>query len=143
VIVFDLRCAGGHVFEAWFASGAAFEEQRARGLLMCPTCGDADVGKAVMAPNVAAKGNRAAAGAPPPQVRAMLAAVAAAQAEALKTSRWVGGAFAETARAMHEGTAPEAPIHGRATPDEARALAEDGVPVLPLLVPVVPPEAAN
>ncbi len=29
MIVFDLRCSGGHVFEAWFGSSAAYEEQRA------------------------------------------------------------------------------------------------------------------
>jgi hypothetical protein len=36
-----------------------------------------------------------------------------------------------------------APIHGQATRAEAVALAEEGVPVAPLLIPVVPPEARN
>ena len=31
MIIFDLRCAPlGHVFEAWFASSAAFADQRLR-----------------------------------------------------------------------------------------------------------------
>ena len=148
MIVFDLRCSGDHVFEAWFASSAAYEEQRERGLLMCPVCGDAAVGKAVMAPRLGAKANaaRPSAAAPagmPPEVRAVLAKVAAAQAAALPTSRWVGARFAQEARAMHDGATEHATIHGQATPEEARALAEDGVAVLPLLVPVTPPEAAN
>ena len=58
MIVFDLRCGHGHVFEAWFGSSAAYEEQRAGGMIACPMCGSAEIGKAVMAPNVAAKGNR-------------------------------------------------------------------------------------
>jgi hypothetical protein len=36
----------------------AYEDQKARGLLLCPVCGDTGIDKAVMAPNVAAKGNQ-------------------------------------------------------------------------------------
>jgi hypothetical protein len=142
VIVFDLRCSGGHVFEAWFGSSAAYEEQRAGGLIACPACGDGEIGKAVMAPAVSAKGNQAPA-VPAEAIKAAMAMIAAEQAKALETSQWVGAAFAGKARAMHEGDEPAAPIHGQATREEAKALAEDGVPVMPLLVPVVPPEARN
>ena len=62
MIVFDLKCGAGHVFEAWFGSSADYDSQRERGLIACPLCGDAQVGKAVMAPNVAAKGNRGGGG---------------------------------------------------------------------------------
>jgi hypothetical protein len=151
VIVFDLRCAVGHVFEAWFGSSAAWEEQRAAGLVACPMCGNDAVEKAVMAPNVGAKGNQAPAASaptptapvPPEAIKAAMAALAAAQAEALKGSQWVGTAFADKARAMHLGEAPHAPIHGQTSVDEAKALIEEGVPVAPLPLPVVPPEACN
>ncbi|MHA6722562.1 DUF1178 family protein [Sphingomonas sp. RS2018] len=144
MIVFDLRCSNGHVFEAWFGSSDAFETQRSGGLVVCAICGDADVAKAVMAPNVAAKGNRGGdAPAPAAAMKAALAAIASAQAEALKTSTWVGPDFATRARAMHDGTVDHAPIHGQATRAEAKALVEDGVAVAPLIVPVVPPETLN
>ena len=142
MILFDLRCGGGHVFEAWFKSGAAYHDQRDCGLIACPVCGDADVAKAVMAPNVAPKGNRREP-ASPQAMKAAMAALASAQAEALKTSTWVGGKFAETARSMHAGEVAEAPIHGQATRAEAKALVEEGVPVSPLPVPVVAPDAVN
>ena len=45
------------------------------------------------------------------------------------------------ARAIHSGYAPERPIWGEATPKEARALAEDGLPVAPL--PFGPREKSN
>ena len=57
MIVFDLRCSGGHVFEAWFASSAAYAEQRDKAQVECPLCGDRMIEKAVMAPQIAAKGN--------------------------------------------------------------------------------------
>jgi hypothetical protein len=142
VIVFDLKCGTGHVFEAWFGSSGAYEAQRTGGLIQCPLCGDGDIAKAVMAPNVAAKGNQAPAVAPE-ALKAAMAAVAEIQSKMLEKSQWVGTAFADKARAMHLGETPAAPIHGQASADEAKALVEEGVPVAPLLVPIVPPEACN
>lgn len=161
MIVFDLQCGpNGHRFEGWFGSSQDYESQQARGLVSCPTCGSPEVVKAVMAPNVGRKGNQMPvptrttgepaspaqpmANAPlPPEAVAMLKAVAAMQAEAIKSSTWVGEKFADDARAMHYGEKDPAAIHGRATLDEARELMEEGIPVAPLLVPVVPPEEAN
>ncbi len=154
MIVFDLRCDGGHVFEAWFGSSDDYEGQQARGLVSCPLCGSGEVGKAVMAPAVGAKGNQLPAPAAPnrpvpmqngptpslEQMKAMLTALARAQAKALEGSEHVGKRFAEEARAIHDGEAPDRVIHGQATPEEARALVEDGVPVAPLPFPIVPPD---
>lgn len=159
MIVFDLACIEGHRFEGWFGSSADFEDQRARGLLACPTCGASDVSKAPMAPAVPAKGNsrqevlspetrapeaRAMANSPmPPEMQKALAALAKAQAEALKSSTWVGDKFAEETRKMHYGERDEAPIHGQASLAEAKALIEEGVPVAPLPFPVAPPDKLN
>ena len=155
MIVYDLSCTDGHRFEGWFGSSADFEDQRARGLLACPHCGSGDVAKAPMAPAVPAKGNtrqdilpsessRPMANTPmPPEVQKALAALAKAQAEALKKSTWVGEKFAEESRAMHYGERDEAPIHGQATLAEAKALIEEGVPVAPLPFPVAPPDKLN
>jgi hypothetical protein len=72
-----------------------------------------------------------------------MAALAAAQAKALEKSTWVGPRFAQEARSMHLGESEHRPIHGQASPDEARALADEGVPIAPLPLPVVPPDEAN
>lgn len=165
MIVFDLACAHGHRFEGWFNSSAGFAEQRERRLIACPICSDIEVDKAVMAPRLTAKGNqRSEAPADVPadtkvvpmttapagdaalseaMMRALVAAVAAKQAEMLPQSRWVGRDFAPAARAMHEGRAEVELIHGSVSPQEAADLHDDGVAALPLLVPFVPPEQAN
>jgi len=162
MIVFDLECrAGGHRFEGWFGSSADFEQQQQRGLLCCPTCGSSDVTKAVMAPNVGRKGNQMTERAPvavpdqpvmtapaavpplPPEAVAMLRAVAEAQAEALKSSRWVGDRFADTARAIHYGEQDAELIHGQASAEDVQALTEEGIEIAPILFPVVPPGEAN
>jgi hypothetical protein len=53
-----------------------------------------------------------------------------------KNSTYVGNRFAAEARAMHVGDKDETAIHGEATPEEARALVEDGVPILPVPIPI-------
>ena len=146
MIVFDLKCGGGHVFEAWFGSSADYESQRGRSLIACPVCGDSAIDKAVMAPNVAAKGNRRSDAVPAlgkPDPKQLMAALAEAQAKMLEGSKWVGVAFADKARAMHLGEEAHAPIHGQASAEEAKALIEEGVAVAPLPLPVVPPEQRN
>ena len=47
-------------------------------------------------------------------------------------SDYVGKDFANEARAMHLGDTPERAIYGEAKPEEAKALIEDGIQVLPL-----------
>ncbi|HYI39759.1 MAG TPA: DUF1178 family protein [Allosphingosinicella sp.] len=152
MIIFDLRCAPqGHVFEAWFASSSAFQEQQGRGLVACPLCGSADVAKAPMAPAVGAKGNKAPASAPPGslfagapgEVKEMLAAAAAFQKTLLAGSEGVGPRFAAEARAIHLGEADNRAIHGEATRAEAESLIDEGVAIAPLPFPMVPPGEEN
>ena len=122
MIVFDLRCRHGHVFEAWFGSSADHEKQAATGMIACPICGDTAITKAVMAPAVAAKGNRSDGAA------AMLAAQRRLEAE----SDYVGESFATRARARHADTTPARPIYGEATLSDAQALVDDGIGIMPL-----------
>lgn len=156
MIVFDLACKNaGHVFEIWFGSSVDYEDQKARGLVMCPYCGSTEVDKAVMAPNVTPKGNRrneapaaapvpAAANMPSPaEFKAMVSKLAEVQARMLDGSDYVGSRFADEARSMHLGEQESRPIHGQTSPEEAKALIDEGVPVAPLLLPVRPPKSEN
>jgi len=168
MIVFDLACtANGHRFEGWFGSSDDFADQQARGLVVCPACNSADVVRAVSAPHIGRKANQRAepsrqtvlpavpvqaptsapamqADSPlPPEAIAALKTIATLQAEALKSSTWVGKRFADNARAMHYGETDVTPIHGQATPQEARALIEEGVDIAPILFPIAPPKDLN
>jgi hypothetical protein len=136
MIVFDLQCGGdGHVFEAWFRSGADFEEQAAKGLVQCPLCGTPKVAKAPMAPSVRRKGNVVS--------KSPVEMLAKLQTEMLRNSEWVGDRFADEARAMHLGETEPRAVHGQATAEQASSLVEDGVPIAPLPLPLVPPGQVN
>jgi hypothetical protein len=138
VIVFDLRCRDGcAVFEGWFDSGEDFAQQSERGLVQCPYCGTANVEKAPMAPRVSRSG------AVPSEVREKIAELAALQSKLLSNSEWVGSDLPETARAMHLGELEPRAVHGQASANEAKSLIDEGVPILPLPLPVVPPDQVN
>jgi len=133
MIRYALRCARDHRFDAWFASGADFDRQKAAGLVACAVCGGTDVDKDLMAPGVAG-------GAASPDDPAPLSRPASPAEQALgelrrrieATSDNVGRDFAREARRIHAGEAPARSIIGEARPAEARALIEDGIPVAPL-----------
>jgi len=160
MISFTLQCKAGHSFESWFKSADAFDSLLAGRHLSCPTCGSAEVSKALMAPAVRPARNAASASSPSGKAageaagktavaRASLSApptelqqaLAALRREVEKNSEYVGLNFAAEARRIHEGDAPERSIYGEAKPEEARKLLEDGVPVAPL--PFIPPRRTN
>lgn len=154
MIVFDLKCdEAGHVFEAWFSSTVSFEEQKRRNLLLCPICGDSRIGKALMAPRVGAKGNKQGERTTIPVVsddgrsdsdaKALLSAMAALQSKMLEDSTWVGQDFDRQARAMDAGEIDRSTIHGQVSRAEAAELVNDGIGVVPLPFPVIPPEKRN
>lgn len=60
MITYDLRCASAHIFEGWFASSAAYDDQQSRRLLCCPVCGDTSIAKVLTAPFIGRKTNQSA-----------------------------------------------------------------------------------
>lgn len=135
MIHYTLRCSEAHAFDGWFASGAGFDAQVARGLVECPVCGDTAVERGLMAPAVPKKANArpaksksvAVAGEKlPDHVRATLQRL---RAEVEETCDYVGDRFAEEARRIHDGESAVRGIYGETTPEEAEALAEDGIAV--------------
>jgi hypothetical protein len=139
--VLDLKCAHEHRFEGWFASADEFESQLARKLVACPVCSATDVSRMPSAPRLnltSARGDAPASA----QLPAAASDAAALQARALKFMRDlvektenVGERFAEEARRIHYNEAPARNIRGVTTPEDAHALLEEGIEVMPLPVP--------
>ena len=149
MIRFALRCDNDHRFESWFRSGPAFDALQAGGQVECPVCASRQIEKAPMAPAVSAGKAEAAAPSPDATGGVLSAGRDSEVARALDRLRRaieagtddVGRQFADEARAIHEGRAPERAIRGEASADETRALLRDGIPVMPL--PFRDPQKAN
>ncbi|QPM88968.1 DUF1178 family protein [Pseudooceanicola algae] len=146
MIQFSLKCDRDHRFDSWFQSSEAFEKLQGASMITCAICGSAHVDKAPMAPRVqTSRGDDAAPGSNPLQTEAAQLQAEQAMAEMRRkveaTADYVGKDFARQAREIHDGAKPGRAIYGEARPEEARALLEDGVPVLPL--PFTPRRKTN
>lgn len=141
MIRYDLRCEAGHGFDGWFRSSDDFDTQGARGLLSCPVCGSDKVEKALMAPAVRLKAAAAPVeAAPAPEAPQPVALVDEREAKLrsmlreLRTqltanSEDVGERFPEVARQMHAEEIEKRSVHGKASAEDAKALAEEGIEV--------------
>ena len=167
MIRYTLNCEHGHTFESWFQNSAAYDKQAKRALVTCPVCGSAKVEKAIMAPRLARAEAAAPAEALPMPLPAMPASLPAPQPplpaprktpvaimspqerelrkklkelreHVTKNADYVGPRFPEQARKIHYGEVEHRSIYGEASPDEAKALHEEGIEFHPL--PILPDE---
>ena len=103
LIRYALSCPHAHGFEGWFSSSEDFERQQSSGLVTCPVCNSAEIGKVLMAPSVATSRKKE-------ETRTLV--LEAAQQEAVRKLRQtvaeiranaddVGERFAEEARRIH------------------------------------------
>ncbi len=134
--VLNLRCAHGHRFEGWFSSNEAFDTQLASGLVECPMCGDITITKLLAAPrlNLGAHPKPSATLATPPLESSLEARWMGAVRAVMAQTEDVGERFAEEARKIHYGETSERGIRGRATPEQAAGLLDEGIAVLSLPV---------
>ena len=161
MILYRLRCSKGHEFESWFKDSKTYERQEKKSLIGCAVCGNGKVERAPMAPRLGKSGKKvevekpaadtpvapAAPAAPAPDQQQMAAlarhmpkelreALLKVRTEVEKNCEHVGDKFAEEARKIHFGETDQRGIYGEATAEEAKTLAEDGVPFMP--IPVFP-----
>ncbi len=157
MIKYSLVCESAHGFESWFPDSASYDTQVKRGLVECPTCQSKQVSKAMMAPAISTSRRKEArreamqavaeaTPAPTPEAapvqqpvallderqQAVRAMIRELHEKLTENSTDVGSSFPEEARRMHDGETPQRSIHGQATFEEAKALVEEGIPVLPL-----------
>lgn len=149
--VFNLRCHLDHRFEGWFGSEADRQHQLSQGLLSCPLCGSLEVTLLPSAPHVQIRrpsqsespsalptlhAGRPSSPDSPSAVDLQTAWVEAVQ-DMMANTDDVGEQFADEARRIHYGESATRGIRGQATLEESRALLDEGIKVVPWVVPEV------
>lgn len=127
MIVYDLKCRRGHVFEAWFRDSAAYDEQAGAAKVACPTCGSRRIEKAPMAPRVAKGRDGDQPGAKAGRAAEVMRALRELRREVEENFDYVGPQFADEARKIHYGEADAHNIYGETSDDEAEALRDEGI----------------
>ena len=147
MIHYDLKCSADHAFDGWFKDSVAFERLAKRGLVECPrlrrreggACADAARRRTARGaagagsgaapaptPRPPARSPEMAGGRLPAHMRAMLQKM---RAEVERHCDYVGPQFAEEARKIHRGESDKRGIYGEASPEQAEALADEGIQV--------------
>jgi hypothetical protein len=136
--VLNLRCANGHGFEGWFASDEEFMQQNGQGLIECPLCADRIVSRLPSAPRLNLSGQREPEVQPTPPTappQALQVQWMQAVRRMLDTTDDVGERFPQEARRIHYGEIEARGIRGQATPEERRALIDEGIEIMSLPMP--------
>lgn len=132
MIVFDLKCSRGHIFEGWFKSLESFEEQNDKNMVACPHCNDFNVNK-VLSPVAVKKSNPEKYAASDPIDYQRLAREVVGYIQ--KNSEDVGPKFAAEALKMHYGVAEKRNIRGSATNEEEKTMKEEGIEFFKIPMP--------
>lgn len=146
MLVVDLHCEHGHVFEGWFASSDDLVSQQARGLVSCPVCASTEVVRRPSAArlNVASLRAEQASVADPqgvteataaPSMQALQSMYLQAVRHVLQHTEDVGEGFVKEVRNIHRGDAPQRAVRGQADQEEVAELKEEGIDVVSLPIP--------
>ena len=146
MILYQLRCADEHSFEAWFRDGASYDLQARSGDVECPYCGSTTITKAPMAPHIGASHDHDQGETKPATngatngvvndvderratevAQQILDAVGRIREYTEENFEDVGEDFADEARKIHHGDASERGIYGKATQEDAEELEDEGI----------------
>ena len=144
MILYQLRCADEHSFEAWFRDSASYDLQARSGDVECPYCGSTDISKAPMAPHIGSSTSDGDAESTTDitditdikdmderrateVAQQILDAVGRIRGYAEDNFEDVGEDFADEARKIHHGDTPERGIYGKATEHDAEELEDEGI----------------
>jgi len=141
MIVFDLKCSKGHIFEGWFNDIRSFEEQHAMKMIACPYCNDTKVRK-VLSPVATKTSSRTE------EIK---------DKEEIDYKRLakevvnyinnhfedVGTDFAKEALKIHYGVKEKRNIRGSATANEENTLKDEGIAFFKIPIPKTEDENKN
>jgi hypothetical protein len=133
MIVFDLQCSRGHLFEGWFRNSDSFEEQNANKLVSCPFCNDTNI-RRVLSPVTTKASSREE---PEKEVTTIDYRRLAKEIVDYVNKNFddVGHHFTKEALKMHYGVSEKRNIRGSATAEEEKLLREEKIEFFKIPVP--------
>lgn len=141
MIVFDLECLEGHIFEAWFNNTRSFEEQKAKKMINCPYCNDTNIRKLISPVAMKTCSQPEAKRDPESIDYRRLAKEIVDYID--KNFDDVGPDFAKEALKMHYNVTEKRSIKGSATGDEEEMLKEEGIEFFKVPIPKIDDDKKN
>ena len=128
MIKYNLICKCGETFESWFSSSFEFDSLYKKKLIKCIYCDSTKIKKTMMAPNLTSKSNKVLTKSKfEKNVRKQLVDF---RKYIEKNCKDVGENFSREARSIHYDKKSSKGIYGKASPEEASELIEEGIEVV-------------
>ena len=127
MIKYNLICKCGNTFESWFSSSNEYESLRKKKLINCIYCESSLVKKTIMSPNLPSKSNKISK--PDKVEKDIKNQLIEFRKYIEKNCKNVGDKFAQEARNLHYDKKTSKGIYGKATPEEAAELVEEGIDI--------------
>ena len=139
-------CSNQNNFDGWFQNMEFFENQKSKGLILCPLCGSDDIIKSLSTPALSSSKNQLSASQIKKDDRGDKEVTSSVEVkdkmnkasiilrtikkEIQKNSEYVGNHFVKEARSIKEGETKERSIYGHGTSKEIEELKDEGINVL-------------
>ena len=125
MIVFDLQCSFNHKFEVWFKNSKEFNKQNRNKLINCPVCGDKEIEKSLMTPNIGKKSSSKKS--KNAINKTLINKMSKFKKTIEKNFEYVGENFADEAIKIKYGEVKERSIYGEADQEQTKKLVEEEI----------------
>ncbi len=143
MIVFDLECLNGHIFEGWFDDKKDLESQQEQGLLTCPVCDTSSVVQKLHPIAIKKTSMQESQKALQASQEAMAELTEKVAEYVEKNYEDVGSDFTKQALKMHYGAEEYQNIRGSTTKEDDKILVKEGVPVIRIPIVKKPKDKLN
>lgn len=140
MIVYDLYCDQGHVFEGWFDDSADYRAQKEQGLINCPVCDSSVIEIRLSGAGLRRFGKHGDTAHDYELDKTFdaeaMEALSHLQEYIANNFEDVGKDFAGSVLKMHYGVEEIRNIRGVSSPEEEKQLEKEGIPFLKLPLPI-------
>ena len=127
MIKYNLKCKHKHEFESWFLDSKEFEKLKSKKMIECIFCKTKSIEKSIMAPNVLSQEQKQKNQKSIKYIKKIQKDLLKVRNFVEKNFEYVGSNFPREVRNVYYDKRKNKNIYGRATPEEAQELEEEGI----------------
>jgi len=127
MIKYNLKCKNKHEFESWFSDSKEFEKLRQKKIIECTLCGTKNVQKSIMSPSILSKDQKEKNIQSTRYLKKIRRDLLKMRNFIEKNFNYVGDNFPQEVRNIYYDKNKNKNIYGKATPEEAEELREEGI----------------
>ena len=127
MIKYNLKCKHKHEFESWFLDSKEFEKLKSKKMIECIFCKTKSIEKSIMAPNILSKEQKQKNQKSIKYIKKIQKDLLKIRNFVEKNFEYVGNNFPREVRNVYYDKRKNKNIYGKATPEEAQELEEEGI----------------